>query len=333
MDSVVGAGMFYEYTWEGFQRPRPPTIPVSARNPNISQPMLINSLLNNNPCDKANFAADYFSKAMANNFSLQPSDMQINIIYNLIFVTPSEDPLLSTNNKEVADILHSLNIKKAPGPDPFSNKILKILANSSHFVNLFTNLFNTCLQIHYFPDSWKLGTIILFLKTQKDPLLINNYRPITLLSSLSKVFEKIILQHITLHIRGSTTPANNSVPNVAVLTLDRIAKNQVWRSSSSSAVSLLVTTRNSGQGRLGNGPGFFESMSAWVESLHGRLTGLFLGVEPMFRPLSPWPSSSIMYPSAESSTVLDLLVPTMLLISDHFDLKELVRMYEKRFLK
>ncbi|KAG8229977.1 hypothetical protein J437_LFUL008551 [Ladona fulva] len=110
------------------------------KNPNISQPMLINSLLNNNPCDKANFAADYFSKALANNFPLQPSDIQINIIYNLISVTPSEDPPLSTNNKEVADILHSLNITKAPGPDPFSNKILKILANSPHFVSLLTNL-------------------------------------------------------------------------------------------------------------------------------------------------------------------------------------------------
>ncbi|KAG8235747.1 hypothetical protein J437_LFUL016162 [Ladona fulva] len=114
----------------------------------------------------ASYAASYFSDAMSNNFPKQPFDDAILTAFNLIRTSPSTDPPLTTNHQEIIEILLSLKINKAPGPDAFSNKILELLAHSTHFIKLITNLFNACLQNHYFPESWKLGTIASHLNEQ-----------------------------------------------------------------------------------------------------------------------------------------------------------------------
>ena len=48
---------------------------------------------------------------------------------------------------------------------------------------------------------WKIGKVIWILKDGKDPLLTDLYRPITLLSTLGKLFEKIIAECIYDHIQ------------------------------------------------------------------------------------------------------------------------------------
>lgn len=54
-------------------------------------------------------------------------------------------------------------------------------------------ILNGCIRICYFPNSWKKASYIGILKPGKDPTLPDNYKPIALLSSVSKVLEKIIL--------------------------------------------------------------------------------------------------------------------------------------------
>ncbi|CAI6366776.1 unnamed protein product [Macrosiphum euphorbiae] len=52
------------------------------------------------------------------------------------------------------------------------------------------------LRLSYFPLTWKFSEIILIPKPNKPPDKVTSYRPISLLPTLSKVFEKILLKRL-----------------------------------------------------------------------------------------------------------------------------------------
>ena len=54
---------------------------------------------------------------------------------------------------------------------------------------------NFCLSLSHFPSCWKIAQVVPLFK-KGDPLACNNYRPISLLPCISKVFEKILFDHI-----------------------------------------------------------------------------------------------------------------------------------------
>lgn len=94
---------------------------------------------------------------------------------------------------------------KAPGFDAIFNLVLKNISERS-IVHLVCIL-NKCLELQYFPAVWKCAKVIPIPKPGKDLTLPSSYRPISLLSSLSKLFERAILSRLTEHIE-----INNIVP-------------------------------------------------------------------------------------------------------------------------
>jgi hypothetical protein len=56
-------------------------------------------------------------------------------------------------------------------------------------------------MLHYFPDQWKEAKVIMLQKPNKDHASPLNFRPITLLNSLGKVFENIILKRLNFKIK------------------------------------------------------------------------------------------------------------------------------------
>lgn len=78
----------------------------------------------------------------------------------------------------------------APGKDNIKSNTLKNLSPETHAFIL--EQLNTCLKNHIIPDTWKHGILIPIPKSELDNTRIQNYRPITLLPVLSKVFERII---------------------------------------------------------------------------------------------------------------------------------------------
>lgn len=104
---------------------------------------------------------------------------------------------ISLNTKEhhidvhaVKKITTKLKVKKAPGLDGIPNIILKHLPDSA--LTLITEIINSCIDLCYFPAHFKIAKVIPILKTSKDSKCPANYRPISLLSSLGKIFERII---------------------------------------------------------------------------------------------------------------------------------------------
>jgi hypothetical protein len=65
-----------------------------------------------------------------------------------------------------------------------------------------TKIINGCLKISYFPKAWKKASIISIPKPGKNHNLPESYRPIALLSSVSKIYERIILQNLKNSLSG-----------------------------------------------------------------------------------------------------------------------------------
>ena len=62
-----------------------------------------------------------------------------------------------------------------------------------------TRIINNSITEGKFPDIWKIGVVTPVLK-KGSPLDKNNYRPVSCLSVLSKVLEKIVCEQITVYI-------------------------------------------------------------------------------------------------------------------------------------
>lgn len=108
----------------------------------------------------------------------------------------------STDEEEIPEILNEETIKaistqkndKAPGSDLITNEILKI--TSPVIGPMLTNIFNEIIKTENIPEDWTKSTIILLHK-KGNKGDIANYRPISLMSNIYKVFSKIILLRIT----------------------------------------------------------------------------------------------------------------------------------------
>lgn len=112
-----------------------------------------------------------------------------------------------TNPDEISKIIKNLPTKKSPGHDLITNIILKNLTRKA-LANLATT-FNACLRIGYFPRTWKHAEIILFHKPGKVKSNPTSYRPISLLPTLGKLLEKIILTRLNTYIID-----NNIIPPI-----------------------------------------------------------------------------------------------------------------------
>ncbi|KAF4441804.1 hypothetical protein F53441_11931 [Fusarium austroafricanum] len=93
--------------------------------------------------------------------------------------------------KDVERILRTLRYGKAAGPDGIPNEALrkgwKILAP------LLTKIFNQCLKLGCHLDTFKIAITAMLPKAGKDDhKKPNSWRPIALLSSIGKVFERVL---------------------------------------------------------------------------------------------------------------------------------------------
>ena len=101
---------------------------------------------------------------------------------------------------EVESVLKTLATDKALGPDGLNNRVLKELANE--ISEPFCSLFNYSLRTGSFPRHWKEANVSAAPK-KGDLSLLSNYRPISLLNTAGKVFERLIFKHLFNHFRDN----------------------------------------------------------------------------------------------------------------------------------
>ncbi len=107
--------------------------------------------------------------------------------------------MININESEVRDIITILQTNKACGYDLISHRMLKgtITSVSKPLAILFNRSVNEC----QFPMAWKLASVIPIFK-KGCPQTPSNYRPISLLSCLGKVMERIMFKHIYNHLHS-----------------------------------------------------------------------------------------------------------------------------------
>jgi Notch-like protein len=145
----------------------------------------------------ANFINNYFTILLPHMQFGTPSNVQAALNYLLkVFKNPFPSiNMTPVTNKEIKDIVRSLKWKSSQGYDEIPQNILKL--SLLFILSPLTYMCNKSLSLGIFPRRLKYSQINLIYKKGADSDMAN-YRPISLLTSFSKIFEKVIfnrLQH------------------------------------------------------------------------------------------------------------------------------------------
>ena len=101
--------------------------------------------------------------------------------------------LYECTEAEVKNLLLSLLVKKAYGPNSIPTEILHLLAND--ICKPLTKIFNLSFKNGTYPDLMKIAKAIAIHK-KDSRLLVSNYRPISLLSNINRILEKLMFDRV-----------------------------------------------------------------------------------------------------------------------------------------
>ena len=106
----------------------------------------------------------------------------------------------------ISRIISGLKPKTSTGIDNISNKLLKFVKNV--ISEPLSIIINQMLKLGIFPDLLKISKVVPLYKKDDDSNL-SNYRPISLLPSISKIFEKVLLEQLTTYLDNNNLIHNH----------------------------------------------------------------------------------------------------------------------------
>ena len=110
------------------------------------------------------------------------------------YLTDKRIDSISLTNREILSHIRNLNPNKAAGSDGISGQML-LLCDSTVVLPLniiYRNILNTSI----YPSMWKLANVTPIFK-KEDKQLVKNYRPISLLPTCAKSFEKNLFNKLS----------------------------------------------------------------------------------------------------------------------------------------
>ena len=150
---------------------------------NISDKKCISNTFNEYFCNIASKLKDQIQVTPINNHQNFSSLSRIKYVNNSIFLEPCTQP-------EIFDLIKSL---KNSSTSDYNVIVLKHV--NAELSGLLTQILNASLDQGLFPDSLKLAKVIPIFKNGKKND-VSNYRPISLLSVFSKLYEKVMHSRI-----------------------------------------------------------------------------------------------------------------------------------------
>ena len=176
-------------TWKGIK-----TI-ISIKNITATVPHSIefNSKTITDPTAMSNVFNNYFTsiaKKTNSNIKFSPKHYTDYLSYsntNTFFLTP-------TDKNEISLIISSLDSHKSSGPNSIPVKILKLLKND--ISQQLSDIFNMSFSTGQFPSVLKIAKVIPIHKKQSR-VDYTNYRPISLLSNIEKIIEKLMYKKLS----------------------------------------------------------------------------------------------------------------------------------------
>lgn len=139
----------------------------------------------------ANHFSNYFLNAPINVIDNIPPCLDNSIVdhfslENSLYFYPSDV-------NEIKKIISSLKNKK-PSLHDIPVKLFKLMIDT--LSPLISSIFNICFFASEYPDALKIARVVPIFKKKGDPEDIEQYRPISVLSNLNKIFEKIIYNRL-----------------------------------------------------------------------------------------------------------------------------------------
>jgi hypothetical protein len=125
-------------------------------------------------------------------------DHAVQLLHNSFPQGFSDMPNIPTTESEIICTIKSLKSKDSSGYDGISNRILKVCGQ--YLGKPLACTYNISLKQGKFPDRLKYSTVVPVFKSG-DRSQIVNYRPISLLTGFSKVFENLLYSRIMQHVQ------------------------------------------------------------------------------------------------------------------------------------
>ncbi|GFU95623.1 probable RNA-directed DNA polymerase from transposon X-element [Trichonephila clavipes] len=152
----------------------------------------------NSDDQKANILAitlkDNFAENKRPGNGSHPIDKEITKTLENFFSSPPTLPLTPTDPNEICEYIRRLKNNKALGSDQITNKMVKNFNTKTLLI--LTYLINKILFLRHFPNNWKNAIVFPIKKPDKNAHNPSSYRPISLLSVLSKITEYVILNRL-----------------------------------------------------------------------------------------------------------------------------------------
>ena len=98
----------------------------------------------------------------------------------------------------VKKVMTNFDSSTASGPDCILVVVLKNCESELSYI--LAELFSMCLKESCFPDCWKVSRVVPVFKNVEKRSFAKNYCPVSLVSVVSKVFEKLVSNRIVDHL-------------------------------------------------------------------------------------------------------------------------------------
>ena len=117
--------------------------------------------------------------------------------------TDYDDLILNEPITEEEIIAASKKLKnnKSPGDDNYANEYIK--ASIKPMIRCYVGLFNKILDTGVYPEAWTVGLIIPIYKKKGDRMDSNNYRGVTLLSCIGKLFTSVFNERLKVYCESN----------------------------------------------------------------------------------------------------------------------------------